>query len=185
MTRSPRPAPRRRAQAVSTLGGFRAQGRTSTGARRIVDEALALEAAGAFAVVAECVPEQVGAALADALTVPVIGIGAGGRTDGQVLVYSDLLGALTHPHHASHVPKFCRVFADVGAATHAGLSAFRDAVSSGAFPAEEYSPYAMVEGEAATLAASLDRDADRRRADSEKVRKRHLDDDEYEIAKLY
>ena len=75
-------------QSISTLGGFRAQGRTATKARRVLDDALALQAAGAFAVVVECVPAIVGAAIADALDVPTIGIGAGPGTDGQVLVLS-------------------------------------------------------------------------------------------------
>ena len=117
--------------------------------RRLVDEALALERAGAFAVVAECVPATVGAALSRALAVPCVGIGAGPGCDGQVLVYSDLLGSLAHPHHASHVPRFCRVFAEVGKESRRGLAAFRDAVRTGAFPSDEYSPYAMSDAEAA------------------------------------
>ena len=172
-------------QAVAVTGGFRAQGRTARRARRLVDEALALERAGAFAVVAECVPATVGAALSRALAVPCVGIGAGPGCDGQVLVYSDLLGSLAHPHHASHVPRFCRVFAEVGKESRRGLAAFRDAVRTGAFPSDEYSPYAMSDAEAARFAASLARDADRRREDSDEVRRRHIADDEYEIAKLY
>ena len=139
----------------------------------------------AFAVVAECVPATVGAALSRALAVPCVGIGAGPGCDGQVLVYSDLLGSLAHPHHASHVPRFCRVFAEVGKESRRGLAAFRDAVRTGAFPSDEYSPYAMSDAEAARFAASLARDADRRREDSDEVRRRHIADDEYEIAKLY
>jgi 3-methyl-2-oxobutanoate hydroxymethyltransferase len=114
-----------------------------------------------------------------------VGIGAGPGCDGQVLVYSDLLGSLAHPHHASHVPRFCRVFAEVGKESRRGLAAFRDAVRTGAFPSDEYSPYAMSDAEAARFAASLARDADRRREDSDEVRRRHIADDEYEIAKLY
>ncbi len=71
-------------QGVSVLGGFRAQGRTAVKARQIVDEAIALQDAGAFAIVLECVPAIVGKAVADAVKVPVIGIGAGPHTDGQV-----------------------------------------------------------------------------------------------------
>ena len=164
---------------------IRDRGRTARRARRLVDEALALERAGAFAVVAECVPATVGAALSRALAVPCVGIGAGPGCDGQVLVYSDLLGSLAHPHHASHVPRFCRVFAEVGKESRRGLAAFRDAVRTGAFPSDEYSPYAMSDAEAARFAASLARDADRRREDSDEVRRRHIADDEYEIAKLY
>ena len=79
-------------QAISVIGGFRAQGRTAVKARQLVDEALALQDAGCFAIVLECVPEPVARAVTNALTVPTIGIGAGSGTTGQVLVYHDMLG---------------------------------------------------------------------------------------------
>jgi 3-methyl-2-oxobutanoate hydroxymethyltransferase len=114
-------------QAISVLGGFRAQGRTAKKARQLVDDALALQAAGAFALVIECVPAPVAKAITEAVSVrisrwqfvvawhreictnnedglvflqiPTIGIGAGPHTTGQVLVYHDLLGMNHHPHH--------------------------------------------------------------------------------------
>lgn len=87
-------------QAISVLGGFRAMGRTAEEAARVVEEAQALEKAGCFAVVLECVPAVVGRLVTESLSVPTIGIGAGPSTSGQVLVYHDLLGMMQHPHHA-------------------------------------------------------------------------------------
>ena len=85
-------------QGISVLGGFRAQGRTAVKARAILDDALALQEAGAFAVVIEFVPSIVAKAVTDAVKIPTIGIGAGPHTTGQVLVYHDLLGVEHHPH---------------------------------------------------------------------------------------
>ncbi len=82
-------------QRISVLGGFRAQGKTLAGAQALLEDALALQEAGAFALVIECVPAEVAAMLTRALRIPTIGIGAGRHTDGQVLVYHDLLGQLT------------------------------------------------------------------------------------------
>ena len=80
------------------MGGFRAQGRTAVKARQIVEDAIALQDAGAFALVVECVPAIVGRAVTEAVKIPVVGIGAGPHTTGQVLVYHDLLGIMHHPH---------------------------------------------------------------------------------------
>ena len=157
-------------QSISTLGGFRAQGRTATKARRVLDDALALQAAGAFAVVVECVPAIVGAAIADALDVPTIGIGAGPGTDGQVLVYHDLLGSLHHPHHAVHVPKFCKVFEDVGYMTYKGLADFRNQVKAQEFPSCAFSPYAMPDDEKTKFAESLEHDFENRRRNKSEIR---------------
>lgn len=136
-------------QAISVIGGFRAQGRTAARARSILDEALRLQDAGAFAIVLECVPANVAAAITEALDVPTIGIGAGGGTSGQVLVFHDLLGMLSHPHHEEFVPKFCKKYASVGIHINDGLAQFRKEVEEGVFPGEDYSPYAMNEEEEA------------------------------------
>jgi len=101
-------------QAISVIGGFRAQGRTAVKARSILDDALRLQDAGAFGVVLECVPAPVATAITETLEIPTIGIGAGPGTSGQVLVYHDLLGMLSHPHHKQFVPKFCKQYANVG-----------------------------------------------------------------------
>ncbi|KAL5654178.1 hypothetical protein ACJX0J_033497, partial [Zea mays] len=87
-------------QAISVLGGFRPQGKTVDSAIKVVETALALQEAGCFSVVLECVPAPVAAAATSALKIPTIGIGAGPFCSGQVLVYHDLLGMLQHPHHA-------------------------------------------------------------------------------------
>lgn len=92
-------------QAISVIGGFRAQGRTAIRARELLDEALRLQDAGVFGVVLECVPTNVAAAITETLEIPTIGIGAGGETSGQVLVFHDMLGMTSHPHHEHFVPK--------------------------------------------------------------------------------
>lgn len=86
-------------QAISSLGGFRPQARTAEAAMEVLEHALALEAAGVFGVVLECVPAPVARAVTAALKVPTIGIGAGPHCSGQVLVYHDLLGVMEHPHY--------------------------------------------------------------------------------------
>ncbi|AQK91102.1 3-methyl-2-oxobutanoate hydroxymethyltransferase 1 mitochondrial [Zea mays] len=101
-------------QAISVLGGFRPQGKTVDSAIKVVETALALQEAGCFSVVLECVPAPVAAAATSALKIPTIGIGAGPFCSGQVLVYHDLLGMLQHPHHAKVTPKFCKQFGNVG-----------------------------------------------------------------------
>lgn len=101
-------------QSVSILGGFHAQGRSAGKAMRLVEDALAVQEAGAFACVVECVPAVVGQAITEALEIPTIGIGAGPYTSGQVLVYHDMLAVMQHPHHALYVPRFCKTFANIG-----------------------------------------------------------------------
>lgn len=172
-------------QAVSTLGGFRAQGRTAVKARSILDDALALQDAGAFALVAECIPAPLGKALSDALEIPVIGIGAGPHTDGQVLVYHDLLGSLAHPHHERFVPKFCKVFADVGDASIQGITAYVNQVKSGDFPTMDFSPYEMPDDELRKFQAMLDIDKDVRSQKRQEMQQKIKDQDEYESIHLY
>lgn len=140
-----------RPQHISVLGGFRAQGRTAAQARMIIEDALAVQKAGAFAVVLECIPSAVSKAVTELLKIPTIGIGAGPETDGQVLVFHDLLGMLQHPHHAQFVPKFCKRYADVGEQIRIGLENYRDDVESGRFSSEAYSPYKMSKDETQKL----------------------------------
>lgn len=142
-------------QAISVLGGFRPQGRSPASALRVLAEARALEAAGCAAVVLECVPSAVAAAVTAALSVPTIGIGAGPATSGQVLVYHDLLGMMAHPHYRKVTPKFCRRYADAGAAIQAALAAYGDDVRSGGFPSPAFTPYALGGEAAAELEAGL------------------------------
>ena len=124
-------------QTETMLGGFKTQGRTAAKARRLLADALALEAAGCFSIVLEAVPTPVAARITEALTVPTIGIGAGADCDGQVLVYHDLLG-LTE----GRAPRFVKRYASLAAEIRGALSAYAEEVRSGAYPAEEHT-YAM------------------------------------------
>ncbi|XP_050387657.1 3-methyl-2-oxobutanoate hydroxymethyltransferase 2, mitochondrial-like [Argentina anserina] len=128
-------------QAISVLGGFRPQGRNVASAVKVVETALALQEAGCFAVVLECVPPLVAAAATSALQIPTIGIGAGPFCSGQVLVYHDLLGMMQHPHHAKVTPKFCKQFAQVGDVINKALVNYKEEVTSGTFPGAAHSPY--------------------------------------------
>jgi len=122
-------------QSMHAMGGFRVQAKTADGARALVADALAVEAAGAFAVVLEGVPDVVARLVTEALQVPTVGIGAGPWCDGQVLVYHDVLGLEDRV-----VPTFVRRYADLKAAGVQALSAFAADVRTGRFPnaAESY-----------------------------------------------
>jgi 3-methyl-2-oxobutanoate hydroxymethyltransferase len=115
-------------QTAGPYGGFKRQGRTASRARELVEDALALQAAGAFGVVLELVPDEVAAAISAQLEIPTIGIGSGPRCDGQVLVWHDALGWSTT--YGRHV----RPFADLRAQTLAGLQRYVGEVRSGDFP---------------------------------------------------
>ena len=116
-------------QSVLALGGFRVQAKTSEAAERLIADAIALEAAGICALVIEAVPAEVGSAVTEAVTVATIGIGAGAGTDGQVLVFHDLLG-LTGRAPA----KFVRQYADLGSMVTAAIRSYADDVRNAAFP---------------------------------------------------
>jgi 3-methyl-2-oxobutanoate hydroxymethyltransferase len=109
--------------------GFKMQGKTDESARKLLDDALALEQAGVFAVVLECVPAELAKKITAALTVPTIGIGAGPHCDGQVLVFTDLLG-LGH----GRVPGFVKKFADLKPQIQEALAAYKKEVEESAFP---------------------------------------------------
>eukprot|EP00542_Grammatophora_oceanica_P003619 CAMPEP_0194068696 /NCGR_PEP_ID=MMETSP0009_2-20130614/87235_1 /TAXON_ID=210454 /ORGANISM="Grammatophora oceanica, Strain CCMP 410" /LENGTH=315 /DNA_ID=CAMNT_0038721819 /DNA_START=1440 /DNA_END=2387 /DNA_ORIENTATION=- len=172
-------------QAISVLAGFRAQGRTAQRAREVLDDALRLQDAGAFACVIECVPSNVAAAITDTLEIPVIGIGAGGETSGQVLVYHDMLGMLSHPHHEQFVPSFCKKYAFVGHAIQDGLQQFKSEVENGSFPGVTYSPYVMGEDEKKMFAELLSADEKERQRKHDAAAKKLVQADEYEQLKLY
>lgn len=120
-------------QSVSALGGYRTQGRTMEQAVQVADDALAMQDAGCFAVVFEAVPAAVTEVIMDRMRIPVIGIGAGGSTDGQVLVFHDLLGL-----HDGHTPRFVKRFADVKREMVEGVRAYADEVRERRFPAPEH-----------------------------------------------
>eukprot|EP00986_Skeletonema_menzelii_P021110 scaffold33243_cov160-Skeletonema_menzelii.AAC.1 len=169
-------------QAISVLGGFRAQGRTAANARSLLDDALRLQDAGAFAVVLECVPANVASAITEALEIPTIGIGAGGGTSGQVLVFHDLLGMLSHPHHEEFVPRFCKQYARVGMEITNGLAQFKEEVKSGAFPGNDYSPYKMSKTEEEIFNELMTQNGAKENASSTSLSK---DTDESEQLNLY
>ncbi|MFQ5426673.1 MAG: 3-methyl-2-oxobutanoate hydroxymethyltransferase [Gaiellales bacterium] len=120
-------------QSSVLIGGYKAQGRTAERAIQLVEDALALEHAGASLLVLEGIPSPVAARITDELAIPTIGIGAGPGCDGQVLVYHDLLG-LTEGRR----PRFVRQYADLAGTTRDGLSAFAADVRSGRYPAVEH-----------------------------------------------
>src|SRR5665213_3850801 len=103
-------------QTATALGGYRAQGRTAERALEVARDALALQEAGCFAIVLEAIPAAVASALMERIEVPVIGIGAGPDTDGQVLVFHDLLGI-----YDGHAPRFAKRYAEVKAQMVAGV----------------------------------------------------------------
>jgi 3-methyl-2-oxobutanoate hydroxymethyltransferase len=120
-------------QTATSLGGYRAQGRTAERAAQVVQDALDLQDAGCFAVVFEAIPSEVTDLVMQHMDIVVIGIGAGPSTDGQVLVLHDLLKV-----HTGHVPKFVRQFADVRAEMLRGVEAYAEAVRTREFPAPEH-----------------------------------------------
>ena len=120
-------------QSVNATGGFKVQGKTLDAARKLFADAKAVEAAGAFAVVLECVPEKLAAFLSKKLTIPTIGIGAGAGCDGQVLVYQDMLGMFS-----DYKPKFVRHFAEVGTVMQNAFAAYIQALQDGSFPAQAH-----------------------------------------------
>ncbi|MCE2501239.1 MAG: 3-methyl-2-oxobutanoate hydroxymethyltransferase [Dehalococcoidia bacterium] len=118
-------------QSVNALGGYRVQGRTRAAARRLLDDALALQDAGAYSVVLECVPSQLARLITQRLTIPTIGIGAGPDCDGQVQVFHDMLGLF-----ADFVPRHARQYAKLAEDMGKAFRRYADDVRSGAFPAE-------------------------------------------------
>jgi 3-methyl-2-oxobutanoate hydroxymethyltransferase len=120
-------------QSASALGGFKAQGRTARQAVQVADDALALQEAGCFAIVFEAVPAAVTETVMERMDVPVIGIGAGGATDGQVLVFHDLLGM-----YDGHAPRFTKRFAEVRQVMVEGVQAYADEVRARRFPGTEH-----------------------------------------------
>lgn len=120
-------------QAVNALGGFKVQGKDMESANRLIKDALAVQEAGAFAVVIECVPAALSKKISEMLDIPTIGIGAGSGCDGQVLVYQDMLGM-----YSDFKPKFVKRFADVGSEMRKGVQDYIGAVKDGSFPAEEH-----------------------------------------------
>jgi 3-methyl-2-oxobutanoate hydroxymethyltransferase len=137
-------------QSATMLGGYKAQGRTAAKARQLFADALALQAAGCFAIVLEAVPAKVAERITEALRIPTIGIGAGAGCSGQVLVWHDLLGI-----NEGRAPKFVKRFAAVASEIRRGVEAFAAEVRAGTYPGEEHTypisdeEYALFESEVA------------------------------------
>jgi 3-methyl-2-oxobutanoate hydroxymethyltransferase len=136
-------------QSATLLGGYKARGRTAAEARRILEQARALERAGCFAVVLEAIPAPVAARMTEALTIPTIGIGAGPSCAGQVLVWHDLLGLTP-----GHVPQFVKRYADLSQTILTALRAYVSDVQTGAFPQAQHS-YGMPVEEQARFESNL------------------------------
>jgi 3-methyl-2-oxobutanoate hydroxymethyltransferase len=137
-------------QSATMLGGFKAQGRTADKARRLLEDAHALEAAGAFSLVLEAVPAPVAARITEELRIPTIGIGAGVDCDGQVLVWHDLLGL-----YEGRAPRFVKQYADLAGEIRRALEAYAEDVRARRFPEEQHT-YAMPDEELARFEAALE-----------------------------
>ncbi len=136
-------------QSSGQLGGHKAQGRTAEAARLVIDDALAVQAAGAHMILLEAVPPEVSSTIASMLSIPVLSIGAGPGCDGQLLIVSDLIGQFQ-----AFTPKFVKRYCDVAGIVTEAMKNYCDDVRKGAFP-EDVHCYKMIEGEADKLREML------------------------------
>lgn len=120
-------------QSVNAFGGFKVQGKSEEAAKKIIEDAIAIEQAGAFAIVLECVPAKLAEIISKKISIPTIGIGAGAGCDGQVLVYQDMLGMF-----GGFVPKFVKKYANLGDDMKAAFRKYIEEVNDGVFPAQEH-----------------------------------------------
>ena len=120
-------------QSINTFGGFKVQGKTEAAAKKLIEDAKAVEEAGAFLLVLECVPAKLAKKITEMLKVPTIGIGAGNGCDGQVLVYADMLGMFS-----DFKPKFVKHFANAGDVIREAVKTYIAEIDDGTFPAEEH-----------------------------------------------
>ena len=136
-------------QSSGQLGGFKAQGRTAESAIGLIEDARAVQSAGAFSLLVEAVPPEVCKIIRDDLTIPVYGIGAGGEVDGQVMIVSDILGIFQ-----AFTPKFVKKYANLAGETLKAMEAYAEDVRGGKFPEAQHT-YNMLEGELPKLKAAL------------------------------
>ena len=136
-------------QSSGQLGGFKAQGRTADTAMELIKDALAIEKAGAFALLVEAIPPEVGKIISGMLSIPVLGIGAGMYTDGQVLIIGDMLG-----YFEAFTPKFVKKYANLAEVITKAFGEYIEDVRTGKFPEEKHC-YRMIEGESDKLEAML------------------------------
>jgi 3-methyl-2-oxobutanoate hydroxymethyltransferase len=125
-------------QSVNVVGGFKLQGKNADDARRLIDEAVALDRAGCFSIVLECVPSELAALITERVSAPTIGIGAGPACDGQVLVFHDLLGL-----YDGHTPKFVRRYANIGEEMKSAIERYLQDIRNGRFPDEATESFHM------------------------------------------
>lgn len=121
-------------QSIHTLGGYRVQGKTEAAAQKLLEDALAVQEAGAFALTLECVPAKLAQLITQKLSIPTIGIGAGAGCDGQILVYQDMLGMFN-----DYTPKFVKRFAEVGEVMKNAFAEYNRQVKEGSYPDEAHS----------------------------------------------
>ena len=121
-------------QSVNMFGGFKVQGKNIEDARKLIEDAKKIEAAGAFAIVLECIPSKLAYIISKEISIPTIGIGAGGGCDGQILVYQDMLNMFSDLK-----PKFVKSFANVGDLMRDGFKSYIKEVNEGTFPGTEHS----------------------------------------------
>jgi 3-methyl-2-oxobutanoate hydroxymethyltransferase len=136
-------------QSSGQLGGFKAQGRTADSAMELIEDALAVQEAGAFSILVEAVPPEVTRIMRETLRIPVYGIGAGVHTDGEVMICSDILGIFQ-----AFTPKFVKKYANLGEEILKAFRAYAEDVRQRRFPAPEHT-YSMVEGELPKLQEAL------------------------------
>lgn len=120
-------------QSVNAFGGFKVQGKSEDAARKLIEEAKAVEEAGAFSIVLECVPAKLAELISKSVNIPTIGIGAGAGCDGQILVYQDMLGMFS-----DFTPKFVKKYAEIGDVMKAAFEKYIEETKDGSFPAEEH-----------------------------------------------
>lgn len=120
-------------QSVNAFGGFKVQGKSEDAARKLIEEAKAVEEAGAFSIVLECVPEKLAELISKSVNIPTIGIGAGAGCDGQILVYQDMLGMFS-----DFTPKFVKKYAEIADVMKAAFEKYIEETKDGSFPAEEH-----------------------------------------------
>lgn len=120
-------------QSVNTFGGFKVQGRDEAAAKKLIEDAIAVEKAGAFAVVLECVPAKLAKLVTEKVSIPTIGIGAGPDCDGQILVYQDMLAM-----YSDLIPKFAKQFANIGNEMKQAFAEYIKEVGEGSFPSGEH-----------------------------------------------
>ncbi|MGN0435644.1 MAG: 3-methyl-2-oxobutanoate hydroxymethyltransferase [Wujia sp.] len=120
-------------QSINAFGGFKVQAKTEAAAKKLIEDAMALQEAGVFAITLECVPDKLATLLSEKLDVPTIGIGAGAGCDGQVLVYADALGMFS-----DFTPKFVKRFGEVGQVMTEAFKKYVEEVKAGTYPSKEH-----------------------------------------------